>query len=85
MNQKNFSNNTEKIIEKAADAAGVDRDGLERIMESNPQTARLLSRLSAEDIGRLRQVLSDPQKTKNLLSTPQAQRLLSSMKNGGNG
>lgn len=55
------------------------RDPVSAAAQSNPELARAISRLSAQDMAKLREVLSDPEKTRQALSTPMAQRLLSRM------
>ena len=81
MERKIFSDDS--MINRAANAPGADPDGIERLIGSDPRAAGLLSRLSPEDIGRLRQILGDPEQLSRLLSSPQAQKLLSSLKKGG--
>ena len=85
MNQKNFTNDMNAVIEAASEAVGADRSGLDKIIKNDPQAAKLLSRLKPDDIRKLQQVINDPEKTKALLSSPQAQKLISSLKNGEKG
>ena len=85
MNQKKFSNDMDAMIEAASEAAGTDRKSLDRIIGNDPQAAKLLSRLTPDDIRKLQQVISDPAKTKALLSSPQAQNLINSLRNSGKG
>lgn len=55
------------------------RDPVSAAAQSNPELAKAISRLSAQDMAKLREVLSDPEKTRQVLSTPMAQQLLSRM------
>ena len=53
------------------------RDPVSAAAQSNPELAKAISRLSAQDMARLREVLADPEKTRQVLSTPMAQQMLS--------
>ena len=78
MNDKNFLPNTHSASDMS-DLHGADRKTLDGIAEKNPQIAGMLSKLSASDKQRLQQVLSDPEQTRRILATPQAQALLRSL------
>jgi len=56
-----------------------DRDQLEAAARSNPAVAQALSKLSKEDMAKLRAVLADPEQTRRILSTPMAQQMLRRM------
>ena len=55
------------------------RDMLEAAARRSPEVARALSGLSPGDMERLRAVLADPEKTKQVLATPEARQLLQKM------
>ncbi len=42
----------------------------------DPRVAKAAAALSAEDMTRLREVLADPEKTRQILSTPMARQLM---------
>lgn len=59
------------------------RDPVNDAAQSNPELAKAISGLSEQDVKRLREVLSDPEKTRQALSTPMAQQLLSRLGSTG--
>jgi len=61
------------------------RDPLARAAGSNPELAKAISRLSPQDMDKLREVLADPEKTRQILSTPAAQQLLGRIAGTGGG
>ncbi len=52
------------------------RDIVGEAAARDPRVAKAVSGLSQEDMTRLREVLSDPEKTRQILSTPMAQQLI---------
>ncbi len=52
-------------------------DPVSTAAKSSPELAKAISRLSAQDMEMLREVLSDPEKTRQALSTPMARQMLS--------
>jgi len=59
------------------------RDKLDAAAQSNPAIARALSGLSAQDMAKLRAVLADPEQTRRILATPEAQQMLRRMSGEG--
>lgn len=78
MNEKNFSPNTHSAADTGAPLGGAGNN-LGSIAEKNPQLAGLLAKLSDSDKQKLQQVLNDPEQTRRILATPQAQSLLRSL------
>lgn len=60
------------------------RDPLGRAAQSSPELAKAMAKLSPQDMARLREIISDPEKTRQILSTPAAQQLLNRL-NGAAG
>ncbi len=83
MNNKKFSGEVDSMLNQAAAISGGSREGLDKLIGENPQVAKLLSRMTPDDVRRLQQIINDPQKARSILATPQAQSLISSLKNGG--
>ena len=67
--------NNEKIIFAQTDGSP-DGGRLRGIVDKDPRLRALIGRLSPDEARRLGGVLSDPEKLKSVLSSPQAQRLL---------
>lgn len=83
MNGKNFSPDTHSA--EGNTPLGGAGNNLGSIAEKNPQLASLLSKLSDSDKQKLQQVLNDPEQTRRILATPQAQNLLRSLQTQKNG
>lgn len=74
------------LINSAAAASGSSRAQLEQAINGDARIKAAVSRLSPEDISKLQAVLSDPERTRKLLSSPQAQMLMHRLrKNSGSG
>lgn len=56
-----------------------ERDQLEMAAQRSPAVAQALSKLSEQDMAKLRAVLSDPEQTRRIMATPVAQQLLRQM------
>ena len=55
---------------------------LENAMRANPAIEAMLAKLSPNDAERLARVISDPDETRRLLSTPQAKKLMEDLRKG---
>ena len=60
-----------------------ERDQLEIAAQRNPAVAQALSKLSEQDMAKLRSVLADPEQTRRILASPMAQQLLRRMTGDG--
>ena len=75
-NNKNFSDQQiNNLLTEAERVSGVDQSTLKSAAQGGSVDA-LLSRLSPAQAKSLQKILSDKNATRELLSTPQAQRLL---------
>lgn len=72
MNSNNSSN--DKLFDLASKRLGIDRDQIKNA--ASRDGGRLLNSLSESDREKVTSVLSDPQKTREILSSPKAQELL---------
>lgn len=84
MNDKNFSADARSSADPSA-FNGADRMVLDNAAAKNPQIASMLSKLSPADKQKLQNVLSDPEQTRRILATPQAQALLRSLQSQDSG
>ncbi len=71
----NDNKNTKKILEELSRKIGVPQDDLKSAAQSG-NIQSLLNKTSGENADKINEILSDPQKTKQVLSSPQAQALL---------
>ena len=60
-----------------------DSGGLGGMMSGNPQIAGLISKMSPEDMEKLRGILNDPAMARSILATPQAQSVIRMLKKNG--
>lgn len=75
-NNKNFSEQQiNNLLSEAEKVSGVDKTTLQSAAQGG-DIDKLLSRLSPAQARSLQRILSDKNATKELLSTPQAQKLL---------
>lgn len=75
-NNKNFSEQQiNNLLSEAEKVSGVDKNTLQSAAQGG-DIDKLLSRLSPAQARSLQRILSDKNATKELLSTPQAQKLL---------
>lgn len=58
------------------------RDPVSEAASRDPAVAKALSQLSEQDMNRLRAVLADPEKTRQMLSSPLAQQLMRRLSGG---
>lgn len=70
----NSSSNNDKLFDLASKRLGVSRDQLKEA--ANKDGGKLLYSLSESDREKVTSVLSDPEKTREILSSPKAQELL---------
>lgn len=59
------------------------RDLLGEAVSRDPRVAKAVSGLSGEDMSKLREVLADPEKTRQILSSPMAQQLIRQLSGKG--
>jgi len=75
-NNKNFSEQQiNNLLSEAERVSGVDRSTLQNAAQGG-DIEKMLSKLSPAQARSLQKILSDKNATKQLLSTPQAQKLL---------
>jgi len=60
-----------------------NHDPITSAAQKDPRVAKAMAQLSEQDAARLREVLADPEKTKQILSTPLAQQMLRRLSGGG--
>ena len=70
MNEKN---NLENLLKKASESMGINQENLKN-NEKNVNS--ILSKLPQSQADKVKEILSDKEATKKLLSTPKAQELL---------
>jgi len=68
------NNNNDKLFDLASKRLGVSRDQLKDA--ANKDGGKLLESLSESDREKVANVLGDPEKTRQILSSPKAQELL---------
>ena len=73
MNEKN-SNNLENLIKKASQSMGINPENLKNNETTNINN--VLGKLPQNQANKVKEILSDKEATKKLLSTPKAQELL---------
>lgn len=66
--------NDDKLFELASKRLGIKRDELEKEASSSGQN--ILNRLSDADKQKVSEILEDPQKTREILSSKKAQELI---------
>ena len=66
--------NDDKLFDLASKRLGLKRDELEKGVSQNGQN--ILSRLSDSDKQKVSEILEDPNKTREILSSPKAQELM---------
>ncbi len=67
--------NQDELLRMAADRLHLDRSELQKAANSR-ESEQLLQKLSEEDRNRVSDILGDPQKTQEILSSPKAKKLL---------
>ncbi len=60
-----------------------NHDPITSAAQKDPRVAKAMAQLSEQDAAWLREVLADPEKTKQILSTPLAQQMLRRLSGGG--
>lgn len=73
MNEKN-SNNLENLLKKASESMGINPENLKN--NGNTNINNVLNKLPQNQASKVKEILSDKEATKKLLSTPKAQQLL---------
>ncbi len=66
--------NDDKLFDLASKRLGLKRDELEKGVSQNGQN--ILNRLSDSDKQKVSEILEDPNKTREILSSPKAQELM---------
>ena len=75
MSEQKFSNDD---LIKAAEKFGLDSESAQKAVDPKKRD-EILSRLNQKDREKVSKVLSDPEMTKKLLSSPQAQSLIKNL------
>ena len=70
MNEKN---NLENLLKKASESMGINQENLKN---NEKNVSSILSKLPQNQANKVKEILSDKEATKKLLSTPKAQELL---------
>ena len=70
----NSSSNNNKLFDLASKRLGVSHDRLKDV--ASKDSGKLLNSLSESDREKVTNVLNDPEKTREILSSPKAQELL---------
>ena len=73
MNQ-NKPNNLEELLKNTSKSMGINSDDLKNNKNTNINT--ILGKLPQNQANKVKEILSDKEATKKLLSTPKAQQLL---------
>ena len=82
MKEKN-NKEIDRLVDCAAGVSGTSRENVEKAFGSNPLLTSALSKMSQEDVSKLIGILNDPEKSKKIMATPQAQQLLNSLGKSG--
>lgn len=59
------------------------RDPISEAARRDPAVAKAVSQLSGQELARLREVLADPERTKQMLNSPLARQLMRRLSGGG--
>jgi hypothetical protein len=73
MNEKT-PNNLENLLKKASESIGTNPENLKN--NKNTNINNILGKLPQNQVNKVKEILSDKEATKKLLSTPKAQELL---------
>ena len=73
----NISQDNEKLFKMAAEKLNMNSEKLKKSAGNNGE--KLLNKLSEKDKEKVSQVLSDPEMTKKILSSPKAKELLKNL------
>lgn len=83
-NQPEFNQSKlEALLKVTAGRLGTTPQALKNAAQ-NGELAQLLNGANSAESAAMQRVLNDPEAAKKLLSTPQAQKLLQMLQNGGN-
>ena len=72
-------NNQDKIIEKIVNSSNTNLSAADLKKAADGDMSSIMSKMKKEDSDRLKALLADPEKTKQLLSSDAATKLLSAL------
>lgn len=75
-----MGNDIDSMLKAARQALGGDEKRLNEAAKYNPSLAKLISSMKPEEAKKLMSILNDPEESKRLLATPQAQKLMDSLR-----